>query len=449
MPSPNKSLPPGSAGLPLLGETLTFLKDGFGFVEERARRYGPVFRTRILGRNAAVIVGPTASGEFINSDHVQREGAMLPHIQTLFGGRCLPVLDGPEHRERKQFVMAAFTEEALASYLPIMSQTVRRYCERWASGKELRWLDEFKRLSLEVICETILGMSPGPVMDRINEDYERVGAGFSHLPIPLPGTAYTRAKKALGRILAVFETSARDHIASPRADGLSRILAQKSTTSGQTITVDEVKVELHHVIVAGLIVWAWFISAVLELERNPAQRDRLRDEVRRLAPDGQWSLERLGQMKELQRFTMEVRRLSPVVHVFFGKARQAFDFNGYTIPAGWMVLWGHRSSHLREETYATPERFDPSRFSPPRSEHLKHPHGFVPNGAGSPAGHKCAGYEFAPVLLQVFVAELVSKYRWEWVQPQDLSYDWSKIPPAPKDGLKVRLSPLPVGEGSR
>jgi cytochrome P450 len=386
-----------------------------------------------------VIVGPTASGEFINSEHVQRGGAMPPHIQTLFGGRCLPVLDGAEHLERKRFVLAAFTEEALASYLPTIRRTIHRYSERWASGNELQWLDEFKRLSLEVICETMLGMSPGPLMDQLSEDYERIGAGFSSLPIPLPGTAYTRAKKALERILGVFEQSARDHIASPRADGLSRILAEKSATTGRTVTVEEVKVELHHVIVAGLIIWAWFVSAVLELERNPEQRQRLREEIGRLGPDGPWTLERLGQMKELQHFTMEVRRLSPVVHVFFGKARQTFEFQGYTIPAGWMVLWGHRSSHLREETYAHPEQFDPSRYSAPRSEHQNSEHAFVPNGAGPPTGHKCAGYEFAPLLLQIFVAELVGGYKWEWVQPQDLSYDWSKLPPEPRDRLKVRV----------
>src|SRR5437763_119666 len=35
------SLPPGTAGLPLLGETLALLRDPFGFVETRARRPGP------------------------------------------------------------------------------------------------------------------------------------------------------------------------------------------------------------------------------------------------------------------------------------------------------------------------------------------------------------------------------------------------------------------------
>src|SRR5258707_1089501 len=98
-PPDAKPLPPGRSGLPLLGETHLLLRDGFGFVEERARRYGPIFRTRILGRKTAVITGPEATALFIDSGKVQRSGSMPGHIQALFGGLALPVLDGDVHRE--------------------------------------------------------------------------------------------------------------------------------------------------------------------------------------------------------------------------------------------------------------------------------------------------------------------------------------------------------------
>ncbi|HTA18699.1 MAG TPA: cytochrome P450, partial [Polyangia bacterium] len=71
----NAPLPPGRAGLPFLGETIAFLKDGFGFVEARTRQHGPIFRTKILGRDAAVIVGPDAAGQFIDESKVQRQDA--------------------------------------------------------------------------------------------------------------------------------------------------------------------------------------------------------------------------------------------------------------------------------------------------------------------------------------------------------------------------------------
>ncbi|HVY37709.1 MAG TPA: cytochrome P450 [Polyangia bacterium] len=436
-------LPPGDTGLPFLGEVNKFLADGFAFVEDRVRKHGPVFKTRILGRDTAVIVGPDAAGQFIDQTKIQRSGAMLPHVQALFGGNALPVLDGDEHRERKSFVMAAFTREALAAYLPEMQRQVGEAVARWAAQPEVRWLDELKRLALEVICTTILGLQPGPALDQIARDYEIFGKGFSALPIALPGTTYKKATQALDRILAAYEKNVKEHLAAPGGsmDGLTRILESRSPRDGRAIGVDAAKRELHHIVVAGLIVWAWFVTAVVELERNPAVRDRLRAEVATL-PAGRLTPSAFAAAPYLSQVAMEIRRISPVVHVFFGKARETFTFAGHEIPRGWMVLFGIRSSHLRPEIYADPEKFDPERFAAPRSEQDRHPHAFVPNGAGDPhTGHKCAGYEYAPLLLNVFLVELLrSGVTWTFSEGQDLSLDYSRIPPAPRDGLRARIT---------
>ncbi len=432
-------LPPGDGiGLPVVGQTLSMLKNGFAFVEAGARKHGPIFRANVFGKPTAIITGPNASGLFIDSTRVQRSGGMPSHIEALFGGRALPLLDGEEHRDRKRLVMAAFTREALASYVPTMQRLVAESIAEWSSRGELRLLDEFKKLAIETVAVTMLGITRGAVLDALLADYALVGGGFASLPLPLPGTAFTKAKKALARILAVYETCFREHQATARDDGLSRILAAK-TESGRGITVDEAKMEIHHVVVAGLIVWAWFVEAVVELERRPEIRERLIREIRTQAPEGPLTLETLGRMHGLQSVSMEIRRLAPVVFVFFGKARETFEFEGYTVPKGWQVLWGHRSSHIRPETYRQPEEFDPSRFEPPREEHRRHEHAFVPNGAGPVTGHKCAGYEFAPTLLQIFLIELYRSHEVAIPRPQNLDLDWSKVPPEPKDGLRAAI----------
>jgi cytochrome P450 len=107
-----------------------------------------------------------------------------------------------------------------------------------------------------------------------------------------------------------------------------------------------------------------------------------------------------------------------------------------------MVLWGIRSSHLRPEIYPEPTKFDPERFGPERHEQDRHPHAFVPNGAGDAhKNHKCAGYEFAPLMLQVFLVELLrGGYRWTFAPDQDLSLDCAKVPPEPRDRMRVRIT---------
>ncbi len=152
------TLPPGSDGLPLLGETLSFAKNPFRFIEERLAAHGRIFRSSVLGRKAVVVAGAEAAGRFIDSDLVMREGSMPPHVQEIFGGRSLPLLDGEVHKTRKRVVISAFTRDALAAYLPQIQQAVERYFQAWSGAGEIRWIEELKKLSIEVICTTVFGM---------------------------------------------------------------------------------------------------------------------------------------------------------------------------------------------------------------------------------------------------------------------------------------------------
>src|SRR2546423_4049922 len=136
------SLPPGSAGLPLVGERLAVAKDPFRLLGERLARHGRIFRSRLLGRNAVIVAGPDAAGQFIDNDKVVRHDSMPPHVQQLFAGKSLPLLDGDAHRERKRVVNQAFTRDAMADYLPQMQSSIEVAFRRWAAAGEAVRLSE-------------------------------------------------------------------------------------------------------------------------------------------------------------------------------------------------------------------------------------------------------------------------------------------------------------------
>ena len=85
------TLPPGDRGLPLLGETLDFLKDQFRFVDERRARFGKVFRSNILFKDTALLVGAEGARVFNDESQVQRAGGMAPHIEQLLRARKMDV----------------------------------------------------------------------------------------------------------------------------------------------------------------------------------------------------------------------------------------------------------------------------------------------------------------------------------------------------------------------
>ncbi len=56
MKGSSNSLPPGSLGLPILGETLQFLLDA-NFADKREKQYGSIYKTHILGRKTIFMSG--------------------------------------------------------------------------------------------------------------------------------------------------------------------------------------------------------------------------------------------------------------------------------------------------------------------------------------------------------------------------------------------------------
>ncbi|ABG53951.1 cytochrome P450 [Trichodesmium erythraeum IMS101] len=49
-------LPPGSFGLPLVGETLSFLRDN-NFAEKREKKYGKIYKSHIFGNPTIFLAG--------------------------------------------------------------------------------------------------------------------------------------------------------------------------------------------------------------------------------------------------------------------------------------------------------------------------------------------------------------------------------------------------------
>ena len=434
-PSPPR--PPGSAGLPGIGETLEFVKDPFAFIQKRRVRYGRVFRTSLLGRSMAILIGPEPLEAFYDPANVVREGANPGNIQTLFGGAgVINTLDGDAHATRKHSVSAALSREAIETYVPTMTRFIDAAFERWASAGEIVWNDELKRLSLETLGAVLASIESEADLAALVKRSELIGAAFIALPIPLPGTAYTKGVRAKDESLAYYRDLVRAHRAASYDDGLARLLAARNA-DGTTIGDAEAAGELHHLFLAGFIVFGLFAATIVQLTENPELRERLAAETATL-PDAPTVGDLAGNAFVMQ-FIDEVRRVTPIVPVVIGKAVRSFVVDGFEIPAGWGVVaavWHH---DREAATYADPERFDPDRFGP-RAEHRVHPYAYAPQGAGPPESHRCPGFDLTTIFMALFAARLVRSY--SWVLPeQDLTPNCALIPPAPRDGLRAVVRP--------
>jgi len=425
-----------------MGETLPFAKDPFSFLVEKGQTYGSIFRTKLLGRNVICLSGADAMEQFLDPDKISRQGAQLGHVQKLFGGVNMGGMDGAEHLAIKTLTLTAFGRSALTSYVPELDRMLGEALQEWAAEEEFSGVERLRQLAIEAICTNVLGITSREEVAVLRKHYQRVSAGMISVPVRLPGTTYSRAHGARRQIFEVFEALIADRRAHPREDGISRILAAK-TAEGRQITDAELLLEVHHMIIAGYIVFGLMVELLIQLENNSELRQSLLAELDEHGVDTNPSLEQLYGLSLMRDVVREAKRTAPIVPMIFGVAKQSFEVEGYTIPEGWNVWMALGLCNVDERSFAEPKRFDPSRYQEPRSEHLAHPHAWMPQGSGPKTGHRCLGVEYSEMLCQVFLVRLLRGYRWEIPKDQDLSYLYKLLPPEPKDGLRIRLSALP------
>ena len=429
-------LPPGRSGLPLLGETLPFVRDPYGFLVERRRRYGNVFRSHVAGRKVVFLSGVEGAEAFYDTENITRSDAHPFLMVDMFGGTNFEMYDGPRHLALKTIALKAFDHAAIAGYLPEMQRLIESTLVRLASVGEFRATTELRRLAIEAICSNLMGLTSPEEIEMMTRDYGSMLAGLSSsLPVKLPGTPYGRSMAARDRLLARIREVVDARRRRPGADGLSTMLTSRAV-DGTSYSDDEAVLEVHHIVVAGFVVYALMAEVIRRLAEANDLRKRCEAEILHVCGRGPLTLEAVGNLTTCGNVVLEAKRLTPLVPLAFGRARRTFTNDGYEIPEGWTVYLALHLCNRDPAVFEEPERFDPDRFE--RGEHRSPPLAFIPQGAEPPTGHRCLGLDYSTFLVLAFLAVLVREYEWD-LPPQDLAYDWRKRPPEPRDGIRVVL----------
>jgi retinoid hydroxylase len=419
------SLPPGNFGWPLIGETLEFIFDP-AFVSKRYEQHGAIFKTNVLGRNSVFMVGPEAA-EFVLSsgtDYLSwREG--WPQTFKSLLGRSLFVQEGDEHRRNRKLMMPAFHGPALSRYTATMEAIAQDYLKKWQTLGEFVWYDEFKQLTFDIASQIFLGTPPGA-------DTTRLSRLFSTLTNGLFGAGFPQALNARKQLLAHLTTIIEQRQQNPTDDALS-LLLQAEDENGDRLSLDEIRDQALLLLFAGHETTTSMLTWIcLELARHPDVLAKARQEQQTSGATG------LGDRTPyLDQILSEIERLHPPVGGGFRGVIKPFEFNGYQVPQGWLLQYSILFTHRLPEIYPNPDEFDPDRFSSDRPT-KPIPYSLIGFGGGS---RICIGLAFAKLEMKIVMAHLLREYQWEALPDQRLE---PVIIPTrrPKDGFKVRFSPL-------
>jgi cytochrome P450 len=428
-------------GLPLLGETLAFARDPYRFLELRRERHGDVFATNLAGREVVVLSGLEGASAFYDPENISRDDAHPFLMTDMFGGANFEMYDGARHLALKTIAIGSFDRAALTGYLPDLQTAIETWFARMPlTPTPFSATAALRDLAIEAICRNVLGLAPGPETASLTRDYGLLLAGLAApVPLKIPRTPYGLAMAARDRLLIHLRTVVEERRADPRDDGLSRMLLA-TAPDGRAYTDDEAVLEVHHIVVAGFIVYALMTEVARRLASDAALHARCAEEIGEHQPAGSLSMAGLAQLTTCTAVVLEAKRWVPLVPLAFGRARRTFTCSGREVPAGWRVYLAlHLISH-DPSIFADPERFDPDRFAPGRDERRQHPLAFIPQGADPPTGHQCLGLEYSTLLTLAFLVILVRDHD-VTLPDQRLDLDWRKRPPEPRDGLMIQLAP--------
>ncbi|GAB4230033.1 MAG: cytochrome P450 [Elainellaceae cyanobacterium] len=435
---PSLPLPPGSLGLPLIGETLSFFGDP-DFAQKRFQQYGSIFKTQIFGKPTVFIRGTEANRFILTGENQQFEVSWPPSTKALLGKLSLALQTGDLHQKRRKLLAQAFMPRALAGYIATMEAITQQYLHRWQDLYEFAWYPELRNYTLDVACKLLVGLEQGS-QTPLGHQFETWCEGLFSIPLPFPWTRFGRAKQCRDRLLDNIEQIIRQRQQStdPGNDTLG-LLVQATDEEGNHLSAEELKDQVLLLLFAGHeTLTSAIASFCLLAAQHPEVLDRMRQEQQQFPADQPLTLEQLKQMTYLEQVLKEVLRLIPPVGGGFRTVMQPAEFEGYQIPQGWSVLYQIGNTHKDQKLYPNPSTFDPDRFSLERLQAQsvdQQKFGYLPFGRGI---RECLGKEFARLEMKIFAVHLLRYYNWQLLPDQNL--DLVTIPtPHPQDGLRVRF----------
>src|SRR5262249_35352790 len=119
--------------------------------------------------------------------------------------------------------------------------------------------------------------------------------------------------------------------------------------------------------------------------------------------------EDLPQLGAATRAIEEAMRLYPPAWIISRVAKEEDEIGGYRAAPGTVVTLSPYLTHRSKDVWPEPERFDPDRFTPERSEGRPR-FAYFPF-AGGP--RQCIGSEFALTELTLVLATIIRRYRLE------------------------------------
>ncbi len=433
----SKKLPPGQAGLPLVGETLDFMKSPVAFADKRRTKYGKVYRTHLLGSNTVYLIGPKANQWVFAGEGKYLKNRWIYTIRRLLGADSLAMINGDAHRKRRTLLQPSFKYEMMQSFVPEIRELVNQHLITWEAQDHIIFTDRMRDLAFEIIASFLFGEQYKQLdLKALSRLFEQWKSGVFSIPVNVPFTTFGKALRARQTLFNNLQDIINTRRANPtdKHDILNTLMHGKDE-NGQILSDSTIIDELHLMLFAGHDTTVSANTSVfMLLAQHPDALAQARAEQVAFSDEDLSNIEKLKQMPYLDAVIMEAMRMYPPIANMFRETTQDTEFEGYHIPKGWAIATSQSAAHSDPEVWPQAQTFDPSRYV--RGEHKQKAFSHIAFGGGP---RLCLGQNFAMIEMRIILATALRHYTWHLLPDQDLSVN--DIPlPLPRGGLKLKFT---------
>lgn len=416
-------------GYDSLFELPRMLKDPTGFLKERHRKFGDVFRTTFI-KPIVFLIGPEANKTVLvtGRDLFSYQKGFGPlAFARLFQGSLL-LLDGEPHKHERDILQPAMGRMALGGALATIQESWNEAADRIGEAGGVHDAYELlARTTFEVSANALVGLNLKDELEETRPLFQALVDGtMASTQLRIPFLKLDRGLKARERLIEILSPKIEaSRTGEPR--GMLGLLAHHREADGTPLPTRKIA---EHLL---LLYWAGYDTtastgswALWELANAPQWQERLHAEQQAVLGEGPLTMETA---LPVQGYVLkEIERMRPAALFFPRGLVGDVEVAGLRVPKGTTVMYSPYLTHRIESLFPEPETFKPERWDPSAGKPA--PATALVGFGGGP--RICLGKAFALLQLKVMLTTLLSRFRWE-----------------PARGTKMVPVPLPIYHPTR
>jgi cytochrome P450 len=367
--------PPGPPFLPRLLSGRIFRQSTVDFLQDNARRYGDLVHYGGFNRQIYQFNHPELIQELlVNTEPRNRRGIVMQRSRFVLGNGLL-TSEEPVHMRQRRMAAPAFHRVRIAAYGDVIARYASEMVERWQPGA-LDVHPEMLLLALRIVGKCLFDTDAKSEVKKIAAAVDAfmgflplVFLPFSKVIESLPFGPMAKIRKGGADLDTLIYGMIAERRKSPgdRGDLLSMLLEAQDTedTASGGMTDQQVRDECLTIMLAGHETTANGLSfALWMLAKHPEVQERVHEEAVRVLDDRLPTAADYPALKQAYMAFAETMRLYPPVWVIGRSAGpEPYEFRGFKIPAGAVLIAPQFVIHRDPRFWDEPEKFDPQRFA--------------------------------------------------------------------------------------